>query len=144
MYSAAAALLLLAVLLVVGCLIGMTTGQRGAGILTEDRRVFLISIDGFRYEYLKRSLTPTLAKLARSGAVGPMQSQFPTYTFPNHFSIVTGLYPESHGIVNNAFYDAKTGDYFSHKNDTVTADPKWWLGSPVWQTASIPHFRGAA
>lgn len=67
--------------------------------------LLLISIDGFRYDYLYRGLTPNLARLARSGLHGPMKPQFPTYTFPNHYSLVTGLYPESHGIVGNAFYD---------------------------------------
>ena len=57
---------------------------------------------------------------------------FPTLTFPNHYSIVTGLYPSSHGIINNNFPDPISGDHFSMANH----DPKWWGGEPLWATAA--------
>ena len=94
--------------------------------------LILISIDGFRYDYLKRGLTPALKKLCRRGIHGPMKPQFPSYTFPNHFSLVTGLYPESHGIVGNAFYDPKLGEYFSYNDQKDLRESKWWLAEPIW------------
>lgn len=96
--------------------------------------LLLISIDGFRYDYLYRGLTPTLARLARSGMHGPMKPQFPTYTFPNHYSLVTGLYPESHGIVGNAFYDPDLDDYFSYTDREKLTESKWWTAEPIWNT----------
>lgn len=94
--------------------------------------LILISIDGFRYDYLKRGLTPNLKKLCRRGIHGPMKPQFPSYTFPNHFSLVTGLYPESHGIVGNAFYDPKIDEYFSYNDQKDLRESKWWLAEPIW------------
>jgi predicted AlkP superfamily pyrophosphatase or phosphodiesterase len=96
--------------------------------------LILISIDGFRYDYLKRGLTPSLRKLCRKGIHGPMKPQFPSYTFPNHFSLVTGLYPESHGIVGNTFYDPKFEEYFSYNNQKDLLESKWWLAEPIWNT----------
>jgi ectonucleotide pyrophosphatase/phosphodiesterase family member 1/3 len=64
---------------------------------------------------------------------------FPTLTFPNHYSIVTGLYPSSHGIINNYFPDPITGDHFNMANH----DPKWWLGEPLWATAAAQGVQAA-
>ncbi len=94
--------------------------------------LILISIDGFRYDYLKRGLTPNLLKLCKKGIHGPMKPQFPSYTFPNHFSIVTGLYPESHGIVGNSFYDPNFKEYFSYNSQDDLKESKWWLAEPIW------------
>lgn len=94
--------------------------------------LILISIDGFRYDYLKRGLTPNLLKLCKQGIHGPMKPQFPSYTFPNHLSIVTGLYPESHGIVGNSFYDPNLQDYFSYNRQEDLKESKWWLAEPIW------------
>ena len=96
--------------------------------------LILISIDGFRYDYLKRGITPNLKKLCRKGIHGPMKPQFPSYTFPNHFSLVTGLYPESHGIVGNAFYDPKLEEYFSYNDQKDLRESKWWLAEPIWNS----------
>ena len=96
--------------------------------------LILISIDGFRYNYLHRGLTPNLKKLSKQGIHGPMKPQFPSYTFPNHFTLVTGLYPESHGIVANAFYDPKLKEYFSYTNQEDLKESKWWQAEPIWNT----------
>jgi ectonucleotide pyrophosphatase/phosphodiesterase family protein 1/3 len=82
--------------------------------------------------YFKRNVTPALSSLGKEGVRAEfVRSAFPTETFPNHFTIVTGLYPESHGIVDNSFYDKTLMDSFYLGNN----DPKWWLGEPVWITA---------
>lgn len=96
--------------------------------------LILISIDGFRYDYLKRGITPNLIKLCKKGIHGSMKPQFPSYTFPNHYSIVTGLYPESHGIVANSFYDPELDDYFSFTDSKNLQESKWWQAEPIWNT----------
>lgn len=102
----------------------------------------LISIDGFRHEYLSRKkkekdgserlLAPNLNSIATSGvhATDGMQPVVPTITFPNHWSMVTGLYPENSGIVGNTMYDPVKKSWFHL--DRV--HPDWWFGSPIWQT----------
>ncbi|KAA8523240.1 hypothetical protein F0562_009663 [Nyssa sinensis] len=94
--------------------------------------VLLISSDGFRFGYQFKTPTPNIGRLIDNGteAERGLIPVFPTLTFPNHYSIVTGLYPAHHGIVNNYFVDPHTGETFymgSH-------DPKWWLGEPLWET----------
>jgi predicted AlkP superfamily pyrophosphatase or phosphodiesterase len=73
----------------------------------------LLSLDGFRADFLNRGLTPTLNGFIRSG-VSPkyMMPAFPSLTFPNHFTLVTGLHPESHGVVGNTFWDPNTQKEF--------------------------------
>ncbi|XP_062607940.1 uncharacterized protein LOC134269752 isoform X1 [Saccostrea cucullata] len=97
--------------------------------------LLLVSLDGFRADYLTRNLTPTLQKLSHCGVHTPyMRSVYPTLTFPNHYSIVTGLYPESHGIVDNNMYDEKINDTF-HIYTDAKSNPEWWGGEPLWITA---------
>ena len=100
---------------------------------TQRDPVILISIDGFRPDYLDRGLTPTLASLAADGVrADAMKPSFPTLTFPNHYTLVTGLYPDHHGIVNNRMIDPKSGKQFVYKDSDAIADPEWWAGEPLW------------
>jgi predicted AlkP superfamily pyrophosphatase or phosphodiesterase len=95
--------------------------------------VILISIDGFRADYLDRGLTPTLARLAASGVrADALKPAFPTLTFPNHYTLVTGLYPDHHGIVDNRMTDPGSGKHFVYKDAKTIADPAWWGGEPLW------------
>uniref|UniRef100_A0A671UX97 Ectonucleotide pyrophosphatase/phosphodiesterase 1 n=1 Tax=Sparus aurata TaxID=8175 RepID=A0A671UX97_SPAAU len=99
--------------------------------------LILVSLDGFRAEYLKdhSSHLPVINKLRNTGTTTPyMRPVYPTKTFPNHYSIVTGLYPESHGIVDNKMYDVTQDAFFSLKTDEKL-NPKWYQGEPVWITA---------
>ncbi|HET6631733.1 MAG TPA: ectonucleotide pyrophosphatase/phosphodiesterase [Rhodanobacteraceae bacterium] len=98
--------------------------------------LLLVSIDGFRADYLQRGLTPTLAAMATSGVrAQAMQPSFPSLTFPNHYTLVTGLYPDHHGIVNNTMYDPKLGK-FSLGIRSAVSDGRWWSeGEPIWVTA---------
>ena len=99
------------------------------------RTVILISIDGFRPDYLSRGITPTLSQLAQDGAWGPMKPSFPTVTFPNHYTLVTGLHPDHHGIVGNSMRDDELGA-FSLGNRAAVTDRRWWDdGEPIWVTA---------
>jgi len=96
--------------------------------------VVLISLDGFRYDYLEKFNPPALNKLAKEGVRAKwMIPSFPTKTFPNHYTIATGLYPAHHGIVENNVYDF--GTVFSMSKREEVQNPRWWLGEPVWVTA---------
>lgn len=96
--------------------------------------VILISLDGFRYDYLDRFSPPTLSRLAAEGVRAKwMIPSFPTKTFPNHYTIVTGLYPQNHGIVENNVYDF--GEVFTMSKRDEVRDPRWWWGEPIWATA---------
>ncbi|KAL6461841.1 hypothetical protein MHYP_G00299860 [Metynnis hypsauchen] len=99
--------------------------------------LILISLDGFRAGYLESysGLLPTINKLRSCGtSTAYMRPAYPTKTFPNHYTIVTGLYPESHGIVDNKMYDVKRNASFSLK-DPEKFNPAWYQGEPVWFTA---------
>ena len=96
--------------------------------------VILISLDGFRYDYLDKFKPPTLNKLAKDGVRAKwMIPSFPTKTFPNHYTIATGLYPAHHGIVENNVYDF--GTVFSMSKREEVENPRWWFGEPIWVTA---------
>ncbi|QNE30804.1 alkaline phosphatase family protein [Sphingomonas sp. NBWT7] len=99
----------------------------------------LVSIDGFRPDYLDRGLTPNLSALAAGGVTGPMRPSFPSKTYPNHWTLVTGLRPDRHGITANSMEDpARPGEVFTMATD----DPFWWdAAPPLWvsaQRAGIP------
>ena len=95
----------------------------------------LISLDGFRADFLHRGLTPNLNSLVRNG-VSPqyMLPSFPSVTFPNHFTLVTGLYPESHGVVGNTFWDPELHAEFYYTDPERSMQPKWWKAEPLWET----------
>lgn len=96
--------------------------------------VILISLDGFRADYLEKYPSPNLNRLARTGVRAKwLIPSFPSKTFPNHYTMATGLYPENHGIVENNVYDF--GAVFSISNREAVENPRWWLGEPVWVTA---------
>jgi predicted AlkP superfamily pyrophosphatase or phosphodiesterase len=99
--------------------------------------VVLVSIDGFRPDYLRRGNSPTLDGLAERGAFAKgLVPAFPSVTFPNHYSIVTGLFPDHHGIVNNTMFDPTvTGRPFALAYRDALANPAWWNeGTPIWVT----------
>lgn len=97
--------------------------------------VVLVSLDGFRYDYATKYGATNLQRLAVEGASAPegMIPSFPSVTFPNHYSIVTGLYPDHHGIIANNFYDpARQQTYESRE---TAADGSWYGGTPLWVLA---------
>ncbi|XP_071765047.2 venom phosphodiesterase CdcPDE [Centroberyx gerrardi] len=99
--------------------------------------LLLVSLDGLRAEYLQTwsALIPVLDKLKRCGTSAPyMQAAFPSKTFPNHYTIVTGLYPESNGLIDNVIYDPVFDATFSLSNSEKDK-PRWYLGQPIWHTA---------
>jgi len=97
--------------------------------------LLLVSIDGLRHDYLDRYEAPTLTALAAEGTfIEQVEHSFPTKTFPNHYTIATGLHPANHGIIANNMYDAELGR-FSLSNREAVQDGRWWEGEPIWVTA---------
>ncbi|MGV3770169.1 MAG: ectonucleotide pyrophosphatase/phosphodiesterase [Sphingobium phenoxybenzoativorans] len=101
----------------------------------------LISIDGFRPDYLDRGVTPNLSRLAAEGVSASMRPSFPSKTFPNHWAIVTGKRPDHNGIVANSMEDARRpGETFTMASD----DPFWWNeAEPIWVAAEKAGVRTA-
>jgi predicted AlkP superfamily pyrophosphatase or phosphodiesterase len=106
--------------------------------------LLLISIDAYRADYYDRGLSPTLQMLAKTGVhADSMQPSFPSLTFPNHYTLVTGLRPDDHGIVNNTMFDPVLGK-FSLGNRKSVSDGRWWdEGTPIWETADAHGVRTA-
>lgn len=103
---------------------------------TRPTPLLLISIDGFRADYLQRGLSPTLEMLADSGVrARAMQPSFPSLTFPNHYALVTGRYPDDNGIVDNKMFDPRLGS-FSLSDRAAVSDGRWWAqATPIWVSA---------
>lgn len=98
--------------------------------------LILISLDGFKSEYIDRFDLPHLRRLAGRGArAKAMVPVFPSLTFPNHYSLVTGLDPQRHGIVNNRFYDPARKDTYVYTETRTVSDGSWYGGEPIWVTA---------
>ena len=99
--------------------------------------LILISIDGCRWDYpdLYPASTPHLRKLIATGiSARELIPVYPSNTFPNHYSIVTGLYPAHHGIINNDMYDSVLKENFIYNHPAPNHDPRWWGGEPIWTT----------
>jgi alkaline phosphatase D len=98
--------------------------------------IVILSLDGFRWDYPDNASTPTLDRMATEGvkAISLIPS-FPSKTFPNHFTIATGLVPDHHGIVNNSFFDRKIGKAYSISNKEARLNPDFYNGEPIWVTA---------
>ena len=104
----------------------------------------LISIDGFRWDYLDKYEAPVLRQLATDGVrARRMKPSFPSKTFPNHYTLVTGLRPEHHGIVSNSFFDPAFNETFSMGKKESNTESRWWGGEPVWITAEKQGVRSA-
>jgi predicted AlkP superfamily pyrophosphatase or phosphodiesterase len=100
-----------------------------------EQLVLLVSLDGFRADYIERPAARRLRELAAVGVRAErLVPAFPSKTFPNHYTLVTGLRPEHHGIVANNMFDAEIGRRFSINDTAVTHDPRWWGGEPLWNT----------
>ena len=107
--------------------------------------VVLVSIDGFRYDYAKLYGATHLDAVAREGATAPdgMLPAFPSVTFPNHYTLVTGLYPEHHGIVAMSFYDPQRKERYAYNDPKTVTDGSWYRGVPLWSLAEKQGMRAA-
>lgn len=119
-----------------GSWLGVSAAQNAPPPVSLKPSIILVSFDGFRWDYTNKVPTPNLRSLAARGvrAAGLIPS-FPSKTFPNHYTIATGLYPGHHGIVANNILDPATGRRFANTIVKEARDPMWWGGEPIWVTA---------
>jgi predicted AlkP superfamily pyrophosphatase or phosphodiesterase len=114
----------------------ITSGRFNSVAAQKKPYVILISIDGLRSDFVEKFNATSLQAYGKSGVVANyMTSAFPSLTFPNHYSIVTGLYPAHHGLVDNTFYDEKANATYTMSNKKMVADPYWYGGTPLWVLA---------
>lgn len=98
--------------------------------------VLLVSMDGFRWDYLNRNITPSINKFADSNVKAlSLMPVFPSKTFPNHYSIITGLYAENHGIISNSFLNPFDGSKYSLSDKIAVTNSYWYKGEAFWETA---------
>lgn len=95
----------------------------------------IISLDGFRWDYPQMYHTPFFDRLGQEGVQAVMQPSFPSKTFPNHYTLATGLVPDHHGLIDNKFYDKKSGLIYSIGDSKTKSDPRFYGGEPIWITA---------
>jgi alkaline phosphatase D len=101
----------------------------------KDTYVVMLSMDAFRWDYPELTSTPNLNAIAANGVRAyALQPCYPSKTFPNHYSMATGLHPDNHGIVNNSFVDSALG-YYSIGNRSAVENPDFYGGEPIWVTA---------
>jgi len=107
--------------------------------------VIMISIDGFRYDYAEKYGAKNLLDFAKKGvSAEAMIPSYPTLTFPNHYTIATGLYPSHHGLASNYFYSAQRQQFYAMKNPEAFADGSWYGGTPLWVLAEQQQMLSAA
>ena len=104
-------------------------------VSAQEHRTIIISLDGCRWDYPEMYNTPFLDQLGKEGVKAIMQPSFPSVTFPNHYTLATGLVPDHHGIIANTFLDQESGLVFSLGNKETKQDPRFWGGEPIWITA---------
>ncbi len=107
--------------------------------------LIMISIDGFRWDYMDLYPTPNMHRIAAHGSKAErVIPVFPTLTFPNHYSIATGLYPAHHGLVGNEFPDPVRDKWYSLSDRQSIEDRWFYSGEPVWVTAETQGMVAAA
>ena len=107
--------------------------------------VVLVSLDGFRWDYAARDHAEHLLTLGKQGAWAPegMLPSYPSVTFPNHITLVTGLYPEHHGIIANEFYDPARKAFYAMRDKKAVTDGSWYSGTPLWSLAESQGMHAA-
>jgi predicted AlkP superfamily pyrophosphatase or phosphodiesterase len=116
--------------------IAQASGGVNAPAVRSKPTVILISFDGMRYDYLDRGITPNLERLARSGVRAQgLIPIFPSTTFPNHYSIATGMYADRNGIANNRFLARDIDAFYVYTDSTKVRDARFYSGEPIWNTA---------
>ncbi len=98
--------------------------------------VVILSIDGCRWDYPDIHDMTNLNRIGHQGVkADAIIPSYPSKTFPNHYTLATGLYPDHHGIVSNNFYDPDTDRFFTMGNRDYVRDSSFWGGEPIWATA---------
>lgn len=125
----------------VGC--SARRAQHVSSSVEDSRYVVVLSLDGFRYDYQSKAHTPALDAIDREGMSGMFRPCFPSLTFPNHYSMATGLHPNNHGLVGNEFWDEK-GRHYRLGDRKAVEDPSFYAGEPLWNTARRHGLRSAS
>ena len=103
----------------------------------EQHTTFIVSFDGFRWDYLNRGITPNIAKLQHRGVSAlSLRPAFPTKTFPNHLTLLTGVYPEHHGILHNEFLNPRTSERYRVGDTSAVRNSTWYNAEMIWETAA--------
>lgn len=111
----------------------------------KEQYVILISLDGFRHDYVQRFQPENLLKFIENGtAAEALVPSFPTKTFPNHYTIATGMKPENHGLVDNSFYEPEKDLVYSMGNRDIVEDGYWYGGTPIWVLAEQHGIKAAS
>ncbi len=111
-------------------------GRKNSTVQQQKPYVILISADGFRHDFAEKYQATNLLQRRKKGATAAyMSPSFPSLTFPNHYTIVTGLYPAHHGLVDNSFWDLSRKQNYSMSDKSMVADPYWYGGTPLWVLA---------
>ncbi|WP_282295209.1 ectonucleotide pyrophosphatase/phosphodiesterase [Stenotrophomonas sp. PS02289] len=112
-------------------------------VATQAPKLLLVSIDGLRADMLDKGITPNLSRIVHEGVRAQyMTPSYPSLTFPNHYTIVTGLRPNHHGIVHNSMHEDELGSFKLSMREAVT-DSRWWGGEPIWVGAEKAGLRTA-
>lgn len=103
--------------------------------LAPDTYTVVVSCDGFRWDYPECFDMHFMQDLAADGVKAIMMPSYPSKTFPNHYTLATGLYPDHHGLIGNTFFIKETGKVYSLSNNETRNDPANYGGEPIWITA---------
>lgn len=132
------------ILLFISCHKNIENTKTQPPATTDIPYVIMLSLDGFRWNYADRTNTAALDKIEQKGIRAEMTASFPTKTFPNHYTIATGLYPDHHGIVNNTFWDPQRKVVYKISDRTKVQDGYFYGGEPIWVTAEKQNVRSAS
>ena len=115
----------------------VTNNGSNAAAQQDKHYIVLVSLDGFRWDYARKDGARHLLAIAKEGASAPegMLPAYPSVTFPNHYTLVTGLYPEHHGIVAMSFYDPVRKQRYAFNDPKSATDGSWYGGTPLWSLA---------
>src|SRR6185437_1866280 len=114
----------------------VTPGRTNDPAQEQKPYVIMISADGFRHDLAEKCHATTLLMLASTGVRTPaMKPSYPSVTFPNHYTLATGLYPSHHGLVDNTFYDTELGEGYTIGKQKAVTDPRFYGGIPIWVLA---------
>lgn len=108
-----------------------------------DGITLIVSLDGFRWDYPEAFDTPFLNRIGAEGVKAVVTPAFPSKTFPNHYTLATGLVPDRHGLIANKFEDKATGRFFQLSDSLMRRDGRFFGGEPVWLTAKRQGVRSA-